>query len=53
VTKPQADLAVAMSASASFVPVEAKVTFNVFVTNNGPATAVGVTLTNFCRPTPN
>jgi uncharacterized repeat protein (TIGR01451 family) len=47
VTKPQADLAVAMSASASFVPVEGQVTFNVFVTNNGPATAVGVTLTNF------
>ena len=47
VTKPFADLAVTMSANSVSVPVNGQATFSISVTNNGPATALGVTLTNF------
>jgi uncharacterized repeat protein (TIGR01451 family) len=47
VSKPAADLAVSMSVSPLAVPVNGQATFLVNVTNRGPATALGVTLTNF------
>ena len=46
VTKPMADLAVTMSVSPGSVPVNGQATFLITVTNNGPATAMGVTVTN-------
>ncbi len=46
VTKPMADLAVTMSAAPVSVPVNGQATFLITVTNNGPATALGVTVTN-------
>ncbi|MGD0411894.1 MAG: protease pro-enzyme activation domain-containing protein [Verrucomicrobiota bacterium] len=53
VTKPMADLAVTMSASPVSVPESGQATFLVTVTNNGPATALGVTLANSLPPNVN
>ncbi len=53
VSKPAADLAVTMSVSPSSVPVNGQATFLINVTNNGPATALGVTLTNTLPPNVN
>jgi len=50
VTKPSADLAVTMVATPAFVPEDGKAVFLVTVTNNGPAVALGVTLTNSLPP---
>ena len=50
VSRPAADLAVTMSVSPSSVPVNGQATFLVNVTNNGPAVALGVTLTNTLPP---
>jgi uncharacterized repeat protein (TIGR01451 family) len=47
VTRPSADLSVSMSVVPPSVPVNGQATFSINVTNNGPATALGVTLTNF------
>jgi uncharacterized repeat protein (TIGR01451 family) len=46
VTLPTADLAVSMSASPPTVLQGGLVTFDIYVTNNGPFTATGVVLTN-------
>jgi uncharacterized repeat protein (TIGR01451 family) len=53
VSKPAADLAVTMSVSPLSVPVNGQATFLVNVTNQGPATALGVTLTNTLPPNVN
>ena len=53
VTRPAADLAVTMSVSPSSVPVNGQATFLVNITNNGPATALGVALTNSLPPNVN
>jgi uncharacterized repeat protein (TIGR01451 family) len=46
VTLPSADLAVTMTATPPSILQGGQVTFNIFVTNNGPFTATGVVLTN-------
>jgi len=46
VTKPMADLAVTMKATPVSVPENGQATFSITVTNNGPAEALGVTVTN-------
>lgn len=46
VTKPMADLAVTMIANSVSVPEDGQATFLITVTNHGPATALGTTLTN-------
>jgi uncharacterized repeat protein (TIGR01451 family) len=53
VSKPAADLAVTMSVSPGSVPVNGQATFLINVTNNGPATALGVTVTNILPPNVN
>ncbi|MGA2540613.1 MAG: protease pro-enzyme activation domain-containing protein [Verrucomicrobiota bacterium] len=53
ISRPAADLAVTMSVSPSSVPVNGQATFLINVTNNGPAQALGVTLTNRLPPNVN
>jgi uncharacterized repeat protein (TIGR01451 family) len=46
VTKPYADLALTLSAGSASLPVNGQEILSITVTNNGPATALGVTVTN-------
>jgi uncharacterized repeat protein (TIGR01451 family) len=46
VTKPLADVALTLGAAPASLPVNGQATFTLTVTNNGPATALGVTITN-------